>query len=84
MYKVEVLHKLPIMQHWGFGSLVRFNGGSEEDIRRLETSMNLEDASNHHIHALGQEFPDCCGIPVPSAFAAVARERKPIGLVPFD
>lgn len=86
MYKVEVLNKLPIMQHFMFGSLIHFEGGSvvEEDD---------DDCGHHHhqgvnedvkdVYAMGQERPDCCGIPIPSAIAAAAagQQRRPI---PFD
>ncbi|KAJ2957458.1 hypothetical protein NQZ79_g6858 [Umbelopsis isabellina] len=86
MYKAEVLNKLPIMQHFMFGSLIHFEGGSvvEDD----------DDGCGHHHHqgasedvkdvyAMGQERPDCCGIPIPSAIAAAAagQQRRPI---PFD
>jgi serine/threonine-protein phosphatase 2A activator len=87
MYKAEVLNKLPIMQHFMFGSLIKFEGGS--------TIQNDDDACGHHHHpdrvdndgsnvyAMGQEHPECCGIPIPSAIAAAAasQSRRPI---PFD
>ncbi|KAI8368320.1 Phosphotyrosyl phosphate activator protein-domain-containing protein [Radiomyces spectabilis] len=94
MYKAEVMGKLPIMQHFMFGSLIRFDGG-------LADAETLQDSCGHvHGHgngdtvqahgsqdvfALGQEYPDCCGIPVPSAIAAAAAQKsrapRPI---PFD
>lgn len=87
MYKAEVLNKLPIMQHFMFGSLIKFEGGS--------TIQNDDDGCGHHHHpdrvdndgsnvyAMGQEHPECCGIPIPSAIAAAAasHSRRPI---PFD
>lgn len=80
MYKAEVLSKLPIMQHFMFGSIIHFEGGHSQ-------TDDMEDDCGHiHTHnqglkysdvfALGQEHPDCCGIPVPSAIAAAAAAAK--------
>ncbi|PVU99865.1 hypothetical protein BB559_000340 [Furculomyces boomerangus] len=71
MYKAEVLNKLPIMQHFLFGKLVQFEGGSlsREDALELDADLG-EDCKQGHVYALGQEFPVCCGIRVPSAFSA--------------
>jgi len=82
MYKAEVLAKLPIMQHVRFGSLLRFNGGSEVAIRKIEHDATDGKHDHSHVHAMGQEFPDCCGIPIPSAIAAAPNPNR--GLVPFD
>ncbi|KAG2230664.1 hypothetical protein INT48_008005 [Thamnidium elegans] len=86
MYKAEVLAKLPIMQHFMFGSLIHFEGGHdqtedmEDDCGHIhENKKQTEDS----VFALGQEYPDCCGIPVPSAIAAAALKSKPRPL-PFD
>ncbi|KAI9477711.1 MAG: Phosphotyrosyl phosphatase activator [Benjaminiella poitrasii] len=90
MYKAEVLSKLPIMQHFMFGSLINFQGG-----RPLTEEMEDECGHVHahvpekkDVYALGQEYPDCCGIPIPSAIAAAAlrnnegsHKPRPI---PFD
>ena len=77
MYKAEVMAKLPIMQHFFFGSLIHFEGGSDNAV--------AAEADCGHVHtdvfALGQEHPDCCGIPIPSAIAATANAPRPI---PFD
>ncbi|CAG8650685.1 4407_t:CDS:2 [Acaulospora morrowiae] len=59
----EVLAKLPIMQHFMFGSLIRFEGSAG-------SAADNEDDDHIHIHAFGQEFPDCCGIKIPSAVGA--------------
>lgn len=66
MYLAEVLGKLPIMQHFLFGSILSF-----------KTSGNVLDESDEkfHVHAMGQEFPGCCGVRIPSAVAA-ARAQK--------
>ncbi|CAG8475567.1 8876_t:CDS:2 [Paraglomus brasilianum] len=82
MYKGEVLSKLPIMQHFMFGSLIRFEGSGAT----LVAADDEEDEYNHiHVHAFGQEFPECCGIRVPSAIGAkiVAGQGVPRRL-PFD
>lgn len=75
MYDAEVLGKLPIMQHMLFGSIFSFVGSDPSLFRQGEDG---------HVHAFGQEFPECCGIRVPSAAAASAANgsfRKPL---PFD
>ncbi|KAI9277794.1 Phosphotyrosyl phosphatase activator [Sporodiniella umbellata] len=80
MYKAEVMGKLPIMQHFMFGSLIHFEGG--------EAQTELDSQCGHHhpnpetISKENQEYPECCGIPVPSAIAATASSgRRPL---PFD
>ncbi|OAD72265.1 hypothetical protein PHYBLDRAFT_177690 [Phycomyces blakesleeanus NRRL 1555(-)] len=96
MYKAEVLGKLPIMQHFMFGSIIHFEGGSIN----AEGTQGDCGHVHHHAHensspgipsgdvyALGQEPPPCCGIPVPSAIAASAiRNRNNNGPrpIPFD
>ena len=92
MYRAEVLGKLPVIQHFLFGSILIWDGPlppppSEED-----------DAHHGHAHTLkpGERdfgWGDCCGIPVPSAFGAAQAEGKVPGArlagpgirpVPFD
>lgn len=69
MYQENVLGKLPIMQHFMFGSLLVFEG---------EGGWNkVHEQGLDCVHALGQETPECCGIRIPSAIGAR-------GLVPFD
>ncbi|KAF9156359.1 Serine/threonine-protein phosphatase 2A activator 2 [Linnemannia schmuckeri] len=71
MYKAEVFGKLPIMQHFLFGSLLPFKGQS--DNRILDEDEEEAGVEGHqHIHAFGQEFPTCCGMKIPSAIAAAA------------
>ncbi|ORZ19075.1 hypothetical protein BCR41DRAFT_304100 [Lobosporangium transversale] len=71
MYKAEVFGKLPIMQHFMFGSLLPFKGTS--DSRILEEDEEEAGVEGHtHVHAFGQEFPTCCGMKIPSAIAAAA------------
>ena len=80
MYKAEVLGKLPIMQHFMFGSLIHFEGSSNE---LQEHDMEYDD---NHVHAFGQEFPGCCGIKIPSAVGASQMNMKEgtIKRIPFD
>ncbi|KAJ6498085.1 Phosphotyrosyl phosphatase activator [Mycena vitilis] len=82
MYTAEVLGKLPVMQHFLFGSLLPYGGPAAP-----------ADAANGNGHGHAHEgWGDCCGIPVPSAFAAADSERKTgarimgegIRRVPFD
>ncbi|KAG1747053.1 Phosphotyrosyl phosphatase activator [Suillus paluster] len=80
MYQAEVLGKLPVIQHFLFGSILPYEGppASDESHR-----------GDGHVH---EGWGDCCGIPVPSAFAAAQKEREPgkgiegpgIRPVPFD
>ncbi len=74
MYKAEVMSKLPIMQHFRFGSILALDGprreedeASSDNITGVEKVMNNEHV---HVFAYGQEFPSCCGIRIPSAIAA--------------
>lgn len=94
MYLAEVLGKLPVMQHFLFGSILAYDGPVPPD----EDNNNDDDAHRGHSHAhrgdlggAGQQstgFGDCCGIPIPSAFGAAQAERgRPLaGIrpVPFD
>lgn len=80
MYRAEVLGKLPVIQHFLFGSILPWDGPL------APTPMDEEDACGHghtHAHAdrgaAGQRevgWGDCCGIPVPSAFGAAQAENK--------
>lgn len=90
MYKAEVLGKLPIMQHFMFGSLISFEGGTAhaEDLEDECGHVHPHSEKQDNTYAMGQEYPDCCGIPVPSAIAAAAASKgrgmnapRPI---PFD
>ncbi|KNZ74755.1 Serine/threonine-protein phosphatase 2A activator 2, partial [Termitomyces sp. J132] len=94
MYQAEVLGKLPVMQHFLFGSILLWDGPA------LSSTDNTDDAHWGHAHILphgqGQmTWGDCCGIPVPSAFAAAQAGKgdRQMGLkldgpgirpVPFD
>jgi serine/threonine-protein phosphatase 2A activator len=98
MYLAEVLGKLPVIQHFLFGSILPYSGPPPP----LQTRNTLDPNDPHfgHAHAMaGPEQPggwgDCCGIPIPSAFGAKAAadlQGKPgmmlsganIRPVPFD
>ncbi|TDL27926.1 Phosphotyrosyl phosphatase activator [Rickenella mellea] len=95
MYLAEVLGKLPVIQHFLFGSILAFDGPLPP-----ESQHGTDDAHWGHAHSQGEGgagqgetgWGDCCGIPVPSAFAAAEAERKAgvklsgpaIRPVPFD
>lgn len=60
MYKAEVLGKVPIMQHFLFGSLIQ----ASDD---MSPPPAIGEDGVEHIH---NTWADCCGIKVPSAIAA--------------
>ncbi|KAI5982659.1 Phosphotyrosyl phosphatase activator [Pisolithus albus] len=82
MYKAEVLGKLPVMQHFRFGSILPYEGPPPP------SETGNERTHGGHVH---EGWGDCCGIPIPSVFAA-AQEREEgkniegpgIRPVPFD
>jgi serine/threonine-protein phosphatase 2A activator len=92
----EVLGKLPVMQHFLFGSLIPAaegmgkEQGSELVARRDEgkdgkTTPDHDEA--HHVHR-NDAWGDCCGIKIPSTIAATQEARKREGnnlrRIPFD
>lgn len=89
MYLAEVLGKLPVIQHFLFGSILPYEGPASP------TNQILNE-SHGHIHIPGDPgtgdntWGDCCGIPVPSAFAEAAANKSKwlegpqIRPVPFD
>lgn len=86
MYLAEVLNKLPVMQHFLFGSILAYDGPLP-----TATTTSQDDAHWGHKHAHTEDGEmmgrgDCCGIPIPSAFAAAQEMKGLAGIrpVPFD
>jgi len=92
MLVAEVLKKLPVMQHFLFGSLVpAVEGMSTEDecapLEDDEEVVVMKDGMRH-VHS-PSSWGDCCGIKVPSSVGAAQEMRKRLGVgglrrVPFD
>ncbi|GAA5961339.1 hypothetical protein JCM8115_001559 [Rhodotorula mucilaginosa] len=72
MYRAEVLDKLPVAQHFYFGSLLPFPPpGDDDDEKGLEEDPDVHVDEHGHLHVRGEaQFEDCCGIKVPAIFAA--------------
>lgn len=90
MFVKEVLGKLPIMQHFLFGSLIP---GTEEMGQLDAETVRLQFERMKHVNEQGHEpdyWGDCCGIKVPSTVAAGEEMRKRMGTsgalrpIPFD
>jgi len=96
MLVAEVLKKLPVMQHFLFGSLVPAVEGmsTEDDYGVLPEEEDdggevvvMKDGMRH-VHS-PSSWGDCCGIKVPSSVGAAQEMRKRLGVgglrrVPFD
>ncbi|PLW45792.1 hypothetical protein PCANC_00318 [Puccinia coronata f. sp. avenae] len=86
MYRAEVLAKLPVAQHFLFGTLLPFPNVDLEQIdKKTDESLVVDHAG--HLHVKGQQgWGECCGIPIPSSFAAANCENKnpAIRRIPFD
>lgn len=92
MYKAEVLAKLPVAQHFLFGPLLPFPDQAVDSHMQCEDGVHVDDLG--HVHVQGEGFGDCCGIPIPSVFAAAQAERKKrltlgsmssnVQIIPFD
>ncbi|KZS99527.1 Phosphotyrosyl phosphatase activator [Laetiporus sulphureus 93-53] len=76
-----VLGKLPVMQHFLFGSILSWDGPMPPPRSEVEE----DDAHLGYAHAhpdlggAGQRevgWGDCCGIPVPSVFASAVAEKS--------
>ncbi|KAI0600190.1 serine/threonine-protein phosphatase 2A activator 2 [Biscogniauxia sp. FL1348] len=97
MFIAEVLRKLPVMQHFLFGSLVpAVEGMSTEAEAGLADEENEAEGGavvvDHdgfkHVHQ-ANSWGDCCGIKVPSAIAAAQAAKKSgagdaLRRIPFD
>ncbi|KAF2397933.1 Phosphotyrosyl phosphatase activator [Trichodelitschia bisporula] len=83
MFVKEVLGKLPVMQHFLFGSLIPAVDGMSVD-------TGGEQGGHVHEHENGESaWGDCCGIPVPSSIGAAEEMKKRMGggglrRLPFD
>ncbi|KAI0486442.1 hypothetical protein F4859DRAFT_470379 [Xylaria cf. heliscus] len=96
MFIAEVLRKLPVMQHFLFGSLVPAvegmnvgdgAGGADDEDLEGDTVI-VEHDGVRHVHQLNS-WGDCCGIKVPSAIAAAQAAKKTgagesLRRIPFD
>lgn len=83
MYKKEVLGKLPIMQHFLFGTLIPFTPSQNQADDEEGGKCEANDPHHHHdyAHASGQ-LPDCCISRVPSVFGAPQQQQQK--KIPFD
>lgn len=93
MYLAEVLGKLPVMQHFLFGSILAYDGPASpnEDSNPVDAHRCRAHAYGGELAGAGQQstgFGDCCGIPIPSAFGAAQADKGKalagIRPVPFD
>ncbi|KAI9759528.1 MAG: hypothetical protein M4579_002287 [Chaenotheca gracillima] len=99
MFVAEVLKKLPVMQHFLFGSLVPAVEGMSHE-QDLGVPPEGEDSEGGeivvtedgmtHVHQQSS-WGDCCGIKVPSSIGAAQEMRKKMGgaseglrRIPFD
>ncbi|MCJ1429736.1 Serine/threonine-protein phosphatase 2A activator 2 [Sticta canariensis] len=97
MFVKEVLGKLPVMQHFLFGSLVPAEEGMsrEEDVglaaeedEKEGGEVVLDHGDVKHVHR-DDAWGDCCGIKIPSTIAAAQEARKKgegdvLRRLPFD
>lgn len=99
MFVAEVLKKLPVMQHFLFGTLVPAVEGmsreedfgiprEEDDAEGGEVVVMVD--GMRHVHQMNS-WGDCCGIKVPSSVAAAQEMKKRMGgngeglrRIPFD
>jgi serine/threonine-protein phosphatase 2A activator len=99
MFVAEVLKKLPVMQHFLFGSLIpAVEGMSKEEELGVPSEENEAEGGEvvimqdgmRHVHQMNS-WGDCCGIKVPSSIAAAEEMKKRMGgrgaglrRIPFD
>lgn len=78
MYRAEVLGKVPIMQHFLFGTIIPFKSTAPRTPHARPPAHTLRG--------------DCCGNPLPSIFAAIDAAKasdapcahSPLSKLPFD
>ncbi|RKF80069.1 Serine/threonine-protein phosphatase 2A activator 2 [Golovinomyces cichoracearum] len=83
MFVAEIMKKLPVMQHFLFGSLIPAvegmtteddpTTGSDEDEKKNRDAAEMDDCTKHTHHL---ETWGCCGIKVPSSVAAAQEIKK--------
>lgn len=99
MFVAEVLAKLPVMQHFLFGTLIpAVEGMSNEEELGVPSEEDESDGGEvvvmqdgmRHVHQMNS-WGDCCGIKVPSSIAAAEEMKKRMGgrveglrRIPFD
>ncbi|KAK5663641.1 hypothetical protein OQA88_4072 [Cercophora sp. LCS_1] len=97
MFRDEVLMKLPVMQHFLFGSLIpaqegmseqETTGALDEEDEDETAAVDVFDKDGvRHVHQ-PSGWGDCCGIKVPSSVGAALEMRKKGGQelrrIPFD
>jgi serine/threonine-protein phosphatase 2A activator len=96
MFVKEILEKLPVMQHFLFGSLIPAVDGmstedslgpDDEELEGGEVKVFDDAEGKRHVHQ-STGWGDCCGIRVPAAVGAEGEERKggrgQLRRVPFD
>ncbi|KAK4136740.1 Phosphotyrosyl phosphatase activator [Trichocladium antarcticum] len=99
MFVSEVLGKLPVMQHFLFGTLIPAPEGMSEPVAGEGPSEEEEAGEGgevavfdkdgvRHVHQ-ASSWGDCCGIKVPSSIGAAEEMRKrgrvePLRRIPFD
>jgi len=83
MYRVEVMGKLPIMQHFLFGRIINFEPSSSTSSNAV--NAGLEEVLPMHVHSMRG---DCCGNPIPSIYAAAqddkATNQRNLRNLPYD
>lgn len=78
MYSAEVLGKLPVIQHFLFGSILPWDGPLPP-VPVEDDACGHDHSHSHDLGAAGQRevgWGNCCGIPVPSVFGAALAEKE--------